>query len=211
MILKAEKYNPGEAKKIRKQGKVPAVIYGHNRKTQNIFVDLQEFKKAFRKVGYSTLIEINFEKEKTPTLIHMIDLDPVSNEVFHIDFYAVNMDEPVHAKVVVNFLGNSDAVKLLGGTLMKQHEQIEIKCLPKFLTSSVDVDLSVLKTFHDTIKVGNLTFPSDIEVLDDPDVVVATVSAPKAEEVEKEAESKENEDKDVEKSQEEKEEKKPEK
>ncbi len=178
-VIVAEPYQPGTAKAVRKSGKVPAVMYSEGKETSNITVDMQEFRRAFRKAGKATLVEIDIKGEKTAALVHVIDTHPVSGDPIHIDFFAVNMKKPVHAVVPVTFSGTSDAVKLLGGTFTALHDHIQISCLPKYLISSIDADLSKLKTFHDHITVADLPFPEEITILDDPETIVASVSAPR--------------------------------
>ncbi len=178
-VIAAQPYKQGTAKSVRQEGKVPAVMYSEGKETSNIAIDMQEFRRAFRTAGKATLVEIDFEGKKTPALIHVIDTHPVSGDPVHIDFFAVNMNKEVNAVVPVKFKGVSDAVKLLGGTLTVMHDRIQINCLPKHLISSIDADLSVLKTFHDHINVSDLPFPAEITVTDDADTMVASVAAPR--------------------------------
>jgi large subunit ribosomal protein L25 len=177
--LSAEQYFPGSAKSIRLSGRVPAVICGKERETKNVSIDRQDFRRVFRKTGKSTLVNILLGEESIPVLIHVIDVHPVSGDPEHVDFHAVDMNTEVHASVSVQFVGISDAVKLLGGTLTVVHDQIEIKCLPKRLVRSVEVNLEKLKTFHDSIFVSDIPFPEGITVLDSSDMLVASVSAPR--------------------------------
>ncbi len=179
--LAAKKYAVGTAKKVRSEGSVPGVIYGHGRETLSVAVEKNDFRRAFRSVGKSTLLEIETEKEKIPVLIHVVEIHPVSGDPIHIDFHAVRMDEEVHAVVPVKFVGISDAVKLLGGVLTIQKSEINIKCLPKYLISSIDIDISSLKNFHDTLLVENIDFGKNITVLDDLHAPIASVNAPRIE------------------------------
>jgi large subunit ribosomal protein L25 len=193
-VLASQDYTTGTAKEVRLQSKVPAAIYGLGRETQNIAVDKQDFKRVLRKAGKSTLIEVEVGKEKVPSLIHVVDMHPVSGEPVHIDFHAVNMNKEVQASVPVQVKGTSDAVKLLGGILTVMHNSVKIKCLPKDLISQIDGDLSKLKTFHDSLTVSDLPFPDSITVLDDPETVIASVNAPRlATEAEEEDEAAEGE------------------
>lgn len=179
--LAAKGYAVGTAKKVRAEGSVPAVIYGHGRETISVAVDRNDFRRAFRTVGKATLLDIKTEKDTIPVLVHVIETHPVSGDPIHIDFHAVRMDEEVHAVVPVKFIGTSDAVKLLGGILTVQKSEINIKCLPKNLISSISVDISSLKTFHDVIVVENIDFGKNITVLDEPTAPIASVNAPRIE------------------------------
>lgn len=188
-ILSTEAYTAGTAKNIRTTGRVPATIYGRSQKTQNISVDKQDFRRVYRTAEKATLIEVEVDGKKIPALIHIVDLHPILGDPIHIDFYAVNMNEEVHAVVPVHTVGTADAVKLLGGTLTTMTTEIEIKCLPKYLISSVEADISALKTFHDSITVGDIVFSKEITVITPADNVVASVAAPRTASASEEEES----------------------
>jgi large subunit ribosomal protein L25 len=198
ITLQAEKYEAGNAKTVREAGRVPAVMYGAGKENQHFSLDAQDFRRAYRKAGKATLLEIELDGKSTPVLIHVVDRHPVSEDFLHIDFHAVDMNKPVHATIGVTFKGTSEAVKLLGGIFMAQKEEIEIKCLPKDLIAGVEADMTLLKDFHSTITVADITFPEAVEVLTAEDVVLATVNAPKkggaSEESEEEGEGEEGAD-----------------
>lgn len=120
-------------KDFREQGKLSAVLYGPKEKSRPIFVSLKDFKKIWQEAGESTVIQLNLEKSKKEVLIQEVVLDPVKNEPTHVDFYAVLMDKPIQAAVVLEFSGTSPAVKNLGGILVKVAYEIEIEALPKNL------------------------------------------------------------------------------
>lgn len=178
-LIAAETYEQGTAKALRLERRIPAVIYGQGRETKNIAIDLQSFRRAYKIAEKATLIDIEYAGEKIPVLTHIIDLHPISGDPVHVDFHAVNMDKEVHAVVPVKTKGTPDAVKLLAGVLMIQHDTINIKCLPKYLISSVEADLTPLKTFHDTVTLSDLHFPENITLLDSEDMIIASVSAPR--------------------------------
>ncbi len=139
-VIAAEIYTAGTAKTVRAEGRVPAAVYGQGRETQNISIDKQDFRRLYRKVGRATLSEIELNGKNIPVLVHIVDLHPISGDPVHVDFHAVHMDKEVHATVPVTLTGTSPAVKLLGGTLTTMADQVEIKCLPKYLISSVETD-----------------------------------------------------------------------
>jgi large subunit ribosomal protein L25 len=94
------------------------------------------------------------------------------------------MTEKLETTIALKFIGESPAVVEAGGVLVKNLDEIEVKCLPSDLISEIEVDLSSLKKFGDVIKVTDLKIPSNIEVLNDPQLIVATVVEPREEEVE---------------------------
>ena len=178
-LIAAETYEQGTAKALRLERRIPSVIYGQGKETKNIAIDVQDFRRAYRVAGKATLIDIEYAGKKIPVLTHIIDLHPISGEPIHVDFHAVDVNKEVHAVVPIKTKGTPDAVKLLAGILMIQHDTINIKCLPKYLISSVEADLTPLKTFHDTVSLSDLTFPENITLLDPENMIIASVSAPR--------------------------------
>lgn len=181
--LSATKRGNDKAKKIRKNKKIPAVIYGADFENLAIFVDELEFNKVFEQAGESSLINLNIEKAKTEkVLVHDVQRDPIKLNVIHIDFYKVNMKEKIKTVIPVVGVGESPAVVDLEGTLVTNKDEVEVECLPADLIPEIEVDLSVLKTFDDTIHVSDLKVPAGIEILDDPEEVVFLVQPPRSDE-----------------------------
>lgn len=175
-----------QANSLRKKGIVPAVLYGHGKNTVSLSVDFKEFSRAFKEAGESTIINLNIEKDgevKTqPVLIHEVDFDPVSDAARHIDFYVVKMDEATIVTVPLVFIGESPAVKTLGGILMKNLHEVKISALPKDLPHEISVDISVIKIFADHIYLKDLKLSHGVKILDNLEEVVALVKPPRTEE-----------------------------
>lgn len=170
--------NKREAKKIREKDSLPAVLYGPKKKAESITINLKKFKEIFSKVGESSLISLEIGKEKTPVLIHDIQQDSITGEPIHIDFYQPILTKEVEVSVPLIFEGVSIAVKDLGGTLVKEIQEIKVKALPQNLPHEIKVDISVLKSFKDEILVKNLNLPGDIKVSRHSDEIVALVVPP---------------------------------
>ena len=169
-----------KTKSIKKQGKIPAVVYGPGVKNVSIEVDEKEFKKVFQKAGESSLIEllVEGEKDKRPVLIHDIQKNPVSDHVIHIDFFQASLKEEVEVEIPLVFEGVAPAEKDLGGTLVKNMLEIEVKALPQNLPHEIKINIESLKTFDDHILVKDLVLPKDVKVLKNPDEIVASVLPP---------------------------------
>jgi large subunit ribosomal protein L25 len=167
--------------KIRNNGKIPAVLYGHNVENQSLGVSAQEFAKAFRQAGESTIVTLAVEGKDTPVLIHDVQNHYLKDHPIHIDFYAVNMTEKLTATVQLHFVGEAPAVKTLGGTLLKNLSEVEVECLPVDLPSHIEVDISVLNTFEDAIRVSDLKVSDKVEIKANPEEVVTAVEAPRSE------------------------------
>lgn len=175
-----------QANFLRKKGIIPAVLYGHGKKTISLSVDFKEFSRAFKEAGESTIINLNIEKdgkiETQPVLIHEIDFDPVSDLARHIDFYVVKMDEVTTVMVPLVFVGESPAVKALGGILIKNLHEVRISALPKDLPHEIVIDISAINTFQDHIYLKNLQLSHGVKILDNLEEVAALVKPPRTEE-----------------------------
>ncbi|EKD58264.1 MAG: hypothetical protein ACD_56C00161G0001 [uncultured bacterium] len=183
-----------KAKKLRNMDMIPAVMYGNKIAAQNLAVSYIDFKRVYAKAGESALIELEIEKKKINVLIHDIQLAPMSGKVTHIDFFQVNMKEEVETEIPLEFVGESAAVKALGGVLVKNIDEISVKCLPADLPEKYEIDISSLGTFDDVITVKDLKISDKVEILMDLETVIALVSAPRSEESLAELDNKVEED-----------------
>ncbi len=167
-----------KVKELRKEGVIPAVLYGPKIKAMPIEVDLKEFKKILKEAGESTLISLLIGKERFPVLIHEIKEDPLTDEPIHIDFYQPILTEEVEVSVPLVFEGVSLAVKDFGGTLLKEIQEVKIKALPENLPHDIKVNIDALNTFEDEIFVKDLVLPAGVKILREPDEIVALVVPP---------------------------------
>lgn len=158
---------------------IPAVAYGKGLETRSLKVKRSEFEKIFRKHGESTLISLEHAGQRAQVLVKDLQKDVLKNFVTHIDFYQVNMKEEVKAEVALRFVGESKAIKELGGTLLKDIDTIEVECLPGDLVEHIDVDISVLNTFDDGIRLHDIRLPKNMKLVSQTNEMVATVRPPK--------------------------------
>ena len=172
-----------KVKKVRQEGMVPAVLYGRGIKPENISIEKTEFVKTFDEAGTSSLIDLNIDSQKPiKVLSHEPQKNPVSGEPIHVDFYKVRMDEKIKTEIPLNFIGESEAVEQLEGNLVTNKDSVEVECLPSDLVPEIEIDISRLKTFEDTIKISDLEIPTSIEILHDQDEIIALVEEPRSEE-----------------------------
>lgn len=183
-----------KADKLRKENLIPAVMYGNKIAAENITVNYNDFKKVYDKAGESALIELEVEGKKLNVLIHDTQLAPMSGKISHIDFFQVNMKEEVETEIPLEFVGEAPAVKALGGVLIKNMDEISVKCLPADLPEKYVIDISTLATFDDVISVKDLKVSDKIEILLDGETVIALVAAPRTEESLSELDTKVEED-----------------
>jgi len=175
-----QKRERGEAGQLRAQGFVPGVVYGPERKPVSISVKLSELEKLYNAAGESSLIDLSVEgeKESAKALIQDLQRDVVKGAITHVDFRQIQMGVEMHVSIPLNFVGESMAVKEQGGTLVEVIDIVNVKCLPKNLVGSVEVDLGVLKTFEDSIHVKDIILPEGIVATDNPDNLVVKVTPP---------------------------------
>lgn len=172
-----------QVKKLRNEGKIPAILYGRGFKNLNLTLEKNEFEKVLKQAGSSTIADLVVkDKENYKILIHEPQRDPVSDQIIHADLYKVDMKQEIRTEIPLNFIGTSPAVEELEGNLITNKDALEVGCLPDKLVSEIEVDISALKTFEDLIKVGDIKIPEGIEVLDDTEEIVAQVTPPRSEE-----------------------------
>jgi len=190
LTLKAEKREliGRKVKKLRKQGELPAVLYGPEIKNISLKLNLKEFEKIYKEAGDTSLLSLKVGDDKFPVLVYDLKKDPLTNELIHVDFYQPILTEEVETFVPIIFEGESPAVKDLGGTLIKEIQEVEVSALPQNLPHEIKVDISSLKTFEDEILIKDLIIPGNVKVLKEPDEVIANVAAPEMEKIEKELE-----------------------
>ncbi len=176
--LAAEK-RAEKGEKTRLTGRLPGVVYGGTQETQSLQVSLEDFTKLY-KAAKSSLIDLALNGAgKETTLIQDVTFHPVSGRITHFDLRRVDMNKPITATIELKFMGEAPVVKALGGTLVVSISSIEVECLPKDLVTLIEVDLSSLNSFEDTLKVKDLNLPAGMKLvtLSDDDVVAKGVAA----------------------------------
>jgi large subunit ribosomal protein L25 len=183
LLAKIRQERGRKNKQVRKQGFIPAVLYGQKVKNLNLSINYNDFEKLYQKAGESTLIKLKIDdgqsKKERVVLIHDVAKDPVTSRFIHIDFNQVKMDQAITVEVPLTFIGESEAVKALGGVLIKNIQTVEIEALPQDLIHEIEVDISLLKTFDDNICVKDLKMPEKVKLVTDPEEVIASVVPPR--------------------------------
>jgi len=199
-----------KAKNLRKKGILPVVLYGPKIKNLSLEVNLREFEKIYQEVRESSLISLIVKPTKFLVLIHEVRLDPLTGKPIHVDFYQPRLEEEVEVSILLVFEGEALAVKDLGGTLVKNISEVEIKAKPQNLPHEIKVNIAKLRTFEDNVLIKDLPVPKEVKILKGPEEIVAQVTPPEKveEELEKPIEEKVEEVEKVEEKKEEKEEKK---
>lgn len=171
-----------QVKTVRSAGFLPAVVYGEAVPTQPISVPYKEFEKVYKAAGESTLVRLEIAGNAHNVLIHDIAFDPITGHSLHVDFYAVRMDKALRARVPLEFVGVSPAVKNEGGILVKVAHELEVEAMPADLPHSLPVDIGALSVFGSRILLQNISAPHGVKILGPLDEVIAVVNAPRSEE-----------------------------
>ncbi len=184
LLVEKRESTGAKAPVLRRAGKLPAVVYGPHQKAISIMIDGRVFDKVLKQAGESSVVLLSgLEGGDLPTLIHEVDLDPVTNRPRHIDFYAVTKGEKVDVSVELEFIGESPAVKA-GMNIVKVLHEIEVEADPMNLPQSITVDISSLVNVGDQIHVRDLVLPHGVELMTEPDEVVILVQEVEIEKVE---------------------------
>lgn len=159
---------------LKKENKIPAVIYGKDFTNVNISVKSSEFEKVYRSAKKSSFIDLIINEKETYKVLCYATQNDYTGKLVHVDFYKINEKEEVTADVSLNFVGEAPAKKV-GFNVLLQTTFVKVKCLPKNLVSSIDVDLSKLELAEQNIKISDLVLPNDLVVLNHGDEIVAIV------------------------------------
>ncbi|HQV95936.1 MAG TPA: 50S ribosomal protein L25 [Anaerolineales bacterium] len=184
VVLKAEKRGVigKQVKALRREGKLPAVIYGRHTAPININLEAHSASLALSRTTSSSLVTIDVEGAQHLTLVREKQRDYIKNRLLHVDFLAVSMSEKLRTAVAIHFVGVSAAVKDNGAVLIRNLEQLHVECLPADLPERIEVDISSLAKIGDGIRVRDVVVSDTVRVLEDADTMVAVATMPKVEE-----------------------------
>ena len=169
---------------LRRKGLLPAVYYGAHEKATPVALSMSAFKKVWKEAGESSIISLETPGGKIDALLQDIQLDPVTGEPLHADFYAVDQNVAIEVRVPIEFEGVSPVVKDQGATLIKVLHDVGIKALPKDLPQHFTVDIGTLATLEDVITVDDIKPPKGVELTEKPGTVIASLAAEREEEEE---------------------------
>jgi large subunit ribosomal protein L25 len=171
--------------KIKKQGLVPAVVYGGKETPVKLSVSARDINNILaRATSDHFLVDLEIadggNKTSRLALVQEVQHDPLKGSVLHVDFHAVKADEMLHAEIPVETVGEADGVKNFGGILELAMHAIEVECLPKDLPDRITLDVTALGV-GDAIHVKDIQFPAGVTTREDGDLTVVRVAAPKVE------------------------------
>ena len=174
-----------KVKRLRRQGLIPAIIYGHKTEPIPVQIEERELTRVLAQAGPNRLITLRLDGRPRLALAREIQRDVITDKLLHVDFYTVVMTEKLSAEVPLVLVGESPAVERREGVLQHGIDTVEVECLPGDLIHSIEVDLSELKELGQAIYVKDLKVPPSVEILTDGEEMVVKV-VPIVEEVEEE-------------------------
>lgn len=166
---------------MRREGLLPAVMYGPKNDTQSISMATAEFQKIWKEAGESTVVTLVDGDKKYDSLIQDVAFDSVKGTPLHADFYLIDKNKEVEVSVPIEFEGVSLAEKQLGGVLIKVLHEVDIKAIPAKLPHELKVDISVLDNFDKQIHASDIVLPEGVILITEPGEVVALVQEHKEE------------------------------
>ena len=179
-VRERERRGSADARRLRRQGLVPGVIYGRGKPPRAICVPEHELRRALTGAsGLHAILDVVLDGQKTarPSILKTYEQDPLRGRVTHVDFQEVRLDEPIQAQVAVAFVGEPAGAKE-GGVLSQVTREINVEALPLEIPEHIDLDVSEMH-IGDTLRIGDLPPLEGVTYLDDPEeTVLATVTQP---------------------------------
>lgn len=184
VVLKATKRDVAgkQVRALRREGKLPAVIYGRHTEPINIAMDAHSASLALGKLTSSSLVTIDVDDTEYYVLVREKQRDFIKNRLLHVDFLAVSLNEKLRASVPLHFVGVSAAVKDFSAVLVHNLEQFSVECFPADLPGSIEVDITPLARPGDGLRVRDVAVSDKIRVLENQDTMVAVATFAKVEE-----------------------------
>src|SRR5438128_6801170 len=171
MQLKASARQPlgKRSRRMLREGKLPAIVYGHNTEATPITLDKLEFQKVFVKSGRTHLVDLVLDGGRTEkVLVREIQTHPRQLGPIHVDFYQVSLEEKITVEVPVHLTGESAAVKRGDADILQPIHRVRVECLPTDIPESFEVDLTPLEDIEAELRVSDLSVPKGVTVLMDP-------------------------------------------
>jgi large subunit ribosomal protein L25 len=164
------------SRRLYGQGKLAAVVYGHNAKPTPLVLDRLEFQKVFVKSGRTHLVDLVVDGDKAEkVLVREIQTHPRRLGPIHVDFYQVNLEEKITVEVPVHLVGESAAVKRGDADILQPLHTLRVECLPSDIPEAFEVDLTPLEEIESELRISDLKIPKGVTVLIDPEELVVKI------------------------------------
>lgn len=166
-----------KVKALRREGQLPAVIYGSGIDPQPITLDTKAVRQTLKIAGANTLITIKIGKQEHLALVRDVQREVIKRDLLHIDFQAVSLEEKITTSLPIRFVGDAPVLADFDSIIITALDELQIEAKAKDLPDSITVDISILEEIGDNILVKDLVIPGEVTVLDDPDELVVVASA----------------------------------
>lgn len=166
-----------KVRKIRREGYVPATVYGNKIKSESLTIAASDFKHTYNEAGETGLVELTVDGKVRPVLIHHVQRDPVKGTVLHVEFHQVDLKVKVKASVPLELTGESPAAAQKTGVVLTLLSTLEVEALPAEIPEKIDVDISGLTEVDQEVRVSDLAVPNGVTTLTDGSISVAKVGA----------------------------------
>jgi large subunit ribosomal protein L25 len=173
-----------KVKALRREGILPAVLYGFGMDPEAIQLDTKEVRQTLKEIGANTLVTLKIGKKEHLALVRDVQREVIMRDLLHIDFQAVSLEESITTTVPIAVEGEAPAIKEYNAVLTSGLDELEIEAKAKDLPDAIVVDVSGLAEIGDHILVKDLNIPGDVKVLDDPDEMVFVTASPTVMEIE---------------------------
>jgi large subunit ribosomal protein L25 len=163
------------ARRLYREGKLPAIVYGHSAAPTALTLDRLEFQKVFLKSGRTHLVDLLVDGKTEKVLVREIQTHPRRLGPIHVDFYQVNLEEKIRVEVPVHLTGESAAVKRGDADILQPIHELEVECLPSDIPEHFEVDLTPLEEIDSELRVSELRVPTGVTILADPEELVVKI------------------------------------
>ncbi|MEO8456312.1 MAG: 50S ribosomal protein L25 [Chloroflexota bacterium] len=166
---------------LRRNGIIPANIYGHNVDSVAVQVASEELRQLMRHHGRNEIIYVEIDGQERPTFVRDVQRNPVSDQIVHVDFLQISLTEMVRLEVSIRFVGTAPAVATYGGIVTHALNQITVEALPTAIPQGIEVDISGMTEIGQSLHVSELPAMDGVEVVTDGDTVIVRIDLPAAE------------------------------
>jgi large subunit ribosomal protein L25 len=193
--IKGEKrdiFGKNASRRLRREGKIPAVLYGARSENVSLALDKKDLFQILRsESGENTIFKISYNSTTKDVMIKDLQMDPANDELLHVDLIMIAMDKEIRVTVPIVLMGEAIGVKAEGGFVDFVTREIEIECLPRAIPEHIEVDISALH-LHQSVKIEEIALPKGAKWISEPETVIALIHPQAKEEaVVKEAEEEE--------------------
>lgn len=161
------------SKKIRSEGSIPAVLYGKDIDVKTIQIDTKEFKEILRSEGRNAIVDIELDGESYFAMLKDVQTHPITNNILHLEFYNIDRSQKVEVTIPIRLVGKE--ISKIEGAVVHQLDEVEIRCPSTKIPRQIELDISELVLGH-SMYVSDLEDIEDIEILNDPDEMIVSVT-----------------------------------